>query len=216
MEATLKQWAFYPGWAMDPAAFVPLARRLGGKSWFFDRGYTGNPSTPAPETGRWNIVTHSMGLWHVPFDLLVSCESIFILGGFDVFIPEHSRGKKMVSRYINNLRRGLVGSPQKTLGQFHQLCGLPPEFCPAPGSWDIPLLTADLARLETEHWDGHRFLKDPVLFHGDQDQVVLNSQGSKLGEKLGCSVKWLPQTGHGCKIDQPDELTDLMQQAQTR
>jgi len=209
----MTSWAFYHGWAMDPGCFAPLAEALGGNSWFFDRGYTNAPSLNAPKGGKWNIITHSMGLWQVPKPFLESCDLLVVLGGFESFVPTEPRAKRLVSRSLKGLDQGLLSDPITTLRQFYQLCDVPLSLTPKWDQLDVALLQEDLSRLSQETWEPPTTGPKTLLIQGETDQVALPSQGLHLAEKLGSPVKGLPQTGHGCKLDTPELLRSLILQA---
>ncbi|MCC7263888.1 MAG: alpha/beta hydrolase [Candidatus Latescibacteria bacterium] len=174
------------GWAWDAGGWAALEATApaGVVTRVADRGYFGTPSSPGD--GAPVLVAHSFGLHLLEPRWVAGARLVVVLGGFAAFHPEGAAGRRS-RRVVGRMRQGLEGEPVALLADFRARC-----FAPEAGEYplrpeaDLPLLAADLERLDTQTPDLAALAAVPrvLLLHGEQDQIVPVERAQDLQRRL--------------------------------
>ena len=177
---------FFHGWALDHHFWTPLAKHLGLRTHFFDRGYFGEPQMPELPQGPFLIITHSYGLHQVPTHWFEQAAGLVIIGGFLEFHPKGPL-EKASRRGLKQMRAGLKEDPASTLEQFYlgaASLGHPPY--PVKTDYAVDLLETDLQALDTCCLDPASLagVGRILIAQGEADQVVLPAKAEELAQAL--------------------------------
>jgi len=172
----------YHGWACEGAdwndwkALIPSDYTF--ETW--DRGYFGNATSPTKM--EYDIViTHSMGLFQVPVDLLNKARMIVALHPF-IYFPSNDEDTALrVIHQLDRMCRNMISRPLEQIQLFRNQVGLTDLECELNGV-NTNLLIEDLKRLKTEKLNTRLFhtLPQVVWIHEDQDSIVTSQCRKEL------------------------------------
>jgi pimeloyl-[acyl-carrier protein] methyl ester esterase len=195
------RFVFVHGWGFNPAIWRDVIRNLGSAEvTLIDLGFiAGGPKAAAAWPSDAVAVGHSLGLlWllhraeekgSAPFRALVSIQ------GFDRFCPTVPRSR------VAGMRRGLRGSPYRTLEAFWRGSGAPP-FCP-PAALNIERLDEGLGWLiDWDEREARAGLGCPTLALAARDDTIVPEAMSEA--IWGKNIRWSQTGGHVLPVKHPE------------
>lgn len=194
-EVTKADIYLYHGWALWSGVWDELVseitKALNGqlgietKFHIIDRGYYGKPKREDLTNGNGLniIISHSLGLHHVPVSLLHKADLLVSIGGFlsfhDFDGKKTKTATKLMSEKLHQDPQGLINDFFEKLFHPHPL---PNGFIDKlPGPIDIKKLESDLELLNESELSGKRFPETCQIrvFHGEQDAIVSSEHARK-------------------------------------